>query len=82
MYIVNNVLCIRRHPTARSRPTSGSILETLQKSDRDLLASSVLETDDDTDTSDSQSMLLGASITAGEQLYLHLQNRYIPSKTK
>ena len=43
-----------RHPTPRSRPTSGSILETLQKSDRTLLTSSVQVKDDDL----SQSMVL------------------------
>ena len=65
-----------RHPTARDRPTSGSISQTLQKSDRALLTSSVLLTDDNT-TKDSQSMMLGAPLTAGSQLYLDLQQRYI-----
>ena len=67
-----------RHPTARDRPTSGSISQTLQKSDRALLTSSVQVTDDDV-TKDNQSMMLGAPLTAGNQLYLDLQQRYIAS---
>ena len=35
-----------RHPTARDRPTSGSISQTMQKSDRALLTSSAQVTDD------------------------------------
>ena len=66
---------VYRHPIAKSRPTSGSILQTLQKSDRVLLTSSVQVTDDDV-TSESQSMMLGAPLTAGSQLYLDLQQRY------
>ena len=66
-----------RHPTARDRPTSGSISRTLQKSDRTLLTSSVQVTDDDNVTKDNQSMMLGAPLTAGTQLYLDLQERYI-----
>ena len=65
-----------RHPTARDRPTSGSISQALQKSDKALLTSSVQVTDDDV-TKDSQSMMLGAPLTAGSQLYLDLQQRYI-----
>ena len=65
-----------RHPTARDRPTSGSILRTLQKSDRALLTSSVQVTDDDI-TKDNHSMMLGAPLTAGNQLYLDLQQRYM-----
>ena len=65
-----------RHPTARDRPTSGSMSRTLQKSDRALLTSSVLLTDDNI-TKDNQSMMLGAPLTAGSQLYLDLQQRYI-----
>ena len=65
-----------RHPTAGDRPTSGSISRTLQKSDRALLTSSVLLTDDNI-TKDNQSMMLGAPLTAGSQLYLDLQQRYI-----
>ena len=65
-----------RHPTARDRPTSGSISQTLQKSDRALLTSSIQVTDDDV-TKDNQSMMLGAPLTAGNQLYLDLQQRYM-----
>ena len=65
-----------RHPTARDRPTSGSISQTLQKSDRALLTSSVQVTDDDV-TKDNQSMMLGAPLTAGSQLHLDLQQRYV-----
>ena len=64
-----------RHPTARDRPTSGSISQTLQKSDRALLTSSVQVTDDDV-TRDNQSIMLGAPLTAGSKLYLDLQQRY------
>ena len=67
--------CVYRHPTARSRPTSGSISLTLQKSDSALLTSSVQVTDDNV-TSESQSMMLGAPLTAGSQLYLDLQQKY------
>ena len=66
-----------RHPTARDRPTSGSISRTLQKSDKALLTSSVQVTDDNVTTKDNQSMMLGAPLTAGSQLYLDLQQRYI-----
>ena len=66
-----------RHPTARDRPTSGSISQMLQKSDRALLTSSVQVTDDNVTTKDNQSMMLGAPLTAGSQLYLDLQQRYI-----
>ena len=65
-----------RHPTARDRPTSGSISQTLQKSDRALLTSSAQVTDDDV-TEDDHSMVLGAPLTAGSQLYLDLQSQYI-----
>ena len=65
-----------RHPTARDRPTSGSISQTLQKSDRALLTSSAQVTDDDV-TKDNHSMVLGAPLTAGSQLYLDLQSQYI-----
>ena len=64
-----------RHPIAKNRPKSGSISLTLQKSDRALLTSSVQVTDDDV-TSESQSVILGAPLTAGSQLYLDLQQRY------
>ena len=66
-----------RHPTARDRPTSGSISRTLQKSDKALLTSSVQVTDGNVTTKDNQSMMLGAPLTAGSQLYLDLQHRYI-----
>ena len=69
----NNVLY--RDPNTKSRPTSGSISQTLQKSDRALLTISVQVTDDDV-TSESQSMMLGAPLTAGSQLYIDLQQRY------
>jgi len=62
-----------RHPTPRSRPTSGSIVETLWKSDRALLTNSVQVKDDDL----SQSMMLGAPLDEGSKLYLDLQQRYI-----
>ena len=65
-----------RHPTARDRPTSGSVSQTLQRSDRALLTSSEQVTDDDV-TKDNQSMMLGAPLTAGNQLYLDLQQKYI-----
>ena len=64
-----------RHPTARDRPTSGSISRTLQKSDRALLTSSVQVIDDDV-TKDNQSMMLGAPLTEGSQLHFDLQQRY------
>ena len=63
-----------RHPTAKDRPTSGSIVRALLKSDRALLASSVLVTNDL--VKDNQSMVLGAPLSAGSQLYLDLQQRY------
>ena len=68
--------CIPRHPNARDRPVAGSVSETLQKSDRALLTSSVQVTDDDV-TYDNQSMKLGAPLSAGSQLYLDLQQRYV-----
>ena len=64
-----------RHPTARDRPMAGSLSRTLQRSDRALLTSSVQVTDDDV-TKDNQSMMLGAPLTAGSQLYLDLQQSY------
>ena len=65
-----------RHPTARSRPTSKSILRILQKSDRALLTSSVQVTDDDV-TKYNQSMMPGAPLAEESQLYLDLQQRYM-----
>ena len=64
-----------RHPTAKNCPIAGSILQTLQKSDRALYTSSVQVTDDDI-TKENQSMMLGAPLTAGSQLYIDLQQRY------
>ena len=64
--------CVHRNPNARDRPVAGSVSETLQKSDRALLTSSV----QDNITKDNQSMMLGAPLSAGSQLYLDLQQRY------
>ena len=64
-----------RHPTARDRPTSGSISQTLQKFDRISLISSV-QAPEGRITKDKQSMTLGAPLTTGSQLYLDLQQRY------
>ena len=64
-----------RHPTARDRPTSGSISRTIQQSDRTSLTSSVQVTEDQI-TKENHSMVLGAPLTAGSQLYLDLQQRY------
>ena len=65
-----------RHPTAKDRPMAGLLSQTLQKSDRALLTSSV-ELVNKNATKDNQSMTLGAPLTAGSQLYLDLQERYI-----
>ena len=65
-----------RHPTARDRPTSGSISRTLQKSDRALLTSPVHMGDGDV-TKGNQSMMLGAPLLAGSQLHLDLQQIYV-----
>ena len=64
-----------RHPTAMDRPTSGSLSRTLQRSDRALLTNSVQVTDDNV-AKDNQSMMLGAPLTAGCQLYFDLQQSY------
>ena len=64
-----------RHPTARDRPTSGSISRTLQESDRTSLTSSVQVTEGQI-TKEKHSMVLGAPLTAGSQLYLDLQQKY------
>ena len=53
----------------------------LQKSDRALLTSSVQVTDDNV-TQDNQLMILGAPLTAGSQLYLDLQQRYVANQEK
>ena len=68
--------CVHRHPNARDRLVAGSISQTLQKADRVLLTSSMRVTDDDI-TKDNQSMMLGAPLSAGSQLYLDLQQRYM-----
>jgi len=73
-YSYSYICLILRHPTAKNRPTPGLISRTLQKSDRTLLISSVQMTDDV--TSESQPMMLGAPLAAGNQLYLDLQQRY------
>ena len=65
-----------RHPTVKNRPLPGSISRMLQKSDRALLTSSVQVANDDL-TKENQSMMLGAPLTAGSQLYLDLQQKYI-----
>ena len=65
-----------RHPTARDRPKSGSISQTLQKSDRALLTSSVQVPEDEI-IKDNQSMTLGAPLPAGAQLHLDLQQKYV-----
>ena len=70
-----------RHPTAKDRPASASMSRSLQKSDRALLTSSVQVTDDNV-TQDNQSMILGAPLTAGSQLYLDLQQRYVANQVK
>ena len=65
-----------RHPTARDRPKSGSISQSLQKSDRALLTSS-MQVPEDEITKDNQSMMLGAPLAAGSQLHLDLQQTYV-----
>ena len=65
-----------RHPTAKDRPMAGLLSQILQKSDRALLTSSV-ELVSKNATKDNQSMTLGAPLTAGSQLYIDLQERYI-----
>ena len=62
-----------RHPTAKNRPTAVSVSQTLQKSDRALLANSVQVTDI---TKENRSMILGAPVTAGSQLFIDLQKKY------
>ena len=68
----------QRHPAAKNRPIAGSILRTLQNSDSTLLTSSI-QVSEDKITKDNQSMMVGAPLTAGNQLYLNLQQRYIAS---
>ena len=46
-----------------------------------MLTSSAQVRDDDV-TKDSQSMILGAPLTAGSQLYLDLQQRYVTNQIK
>ena len=62
------LLC--RHPVARHRPMPNSVSQTLQKSNNSLLSSPV--TDDA-----EQSMMLGEPLSAGNQLYLDLQQTYL-----
>ena len=64
-----------RHPTARDRPTSGSISQTLQKFNKISFTSSVQVTEGQI-AKDNQSMMLGAPLTVGSQLYCDLQLRY------
>jgi len=71
-----------RHPEPRQRPLSDTISRTLQKSDRALLTSSTAVTTSDDDTSDQQSMILGAPLTAGNQLHLDLQQSYMIIKSQ
>ena len=49
------------------------VLRTLQKSDRNLLQWSM----PDDDKTDGQVAMLGAPLTASEQLYLDLQSAYL-----
>ena len=65
-----------RHPTTKDRPLPGLVLQTLQTSDGALLTSSVQVTKDNT-AEENQSMMLEASLTAGNQLYLDLQQIYL-----
>ena len=67
-----------RHPVAKNRPIAGSVLRTLQNSDSTLLTSST-QVSEDKITKENQSVMLGAPLTAGNQLYLDLQQRYIAS---
>ena len=69
-----------RHPTARDRPMGGSILQTLQKFDKISLTSSVQVTEGQI-TKDNWSVVLGAPLTAGSQLYRDLQQRYTIKST-
>ena len=73
-----DVCFTQRHPVAKSRPIAGSVLWTLQNSDSTLLTSST-QVSEDKITKDNQSVMLGAPLTAGNQLYLDLQQRYIAS---
>ena len=75
MYLMHNY----RHPVAKDRPTPGSILRTLQKSDRSLLTRSMQVTDNV--VLESQSMMLGAPLAAGNKLYIDLQQTYVISLT-
>ena len=63
---------IFRHPEAKGRPRSKSVLSTLQKSDETLLHWSLPAND----KTDGQVAALGAPLTAGEQLYPDLQSQY------
>ena len=68
----------QRHPAAKNRPIAGSVLRTLQNSDSTLLTSSTQVPEDEL-IKDNQSMMLGAPLTEGNQLYFDLQQRYIAS---
>ena len=59
-----------RHPEAKGRPYSISILRTLEKSDEILLQWS------ESTNTDNQVMMLGAPLINGEQLYPDLQSQY------
>ena len=61
-----------RHPEAKGRPHSKSILKTLQKSD-EILLQCLAPANDKTD---SQVTMLGAPLIIGEQLYPDLQSQY------
>lgn len=61
-----------RHPEAKGRPHSQSILRMLEKSDKNLLQCSVPVSDN----SGSQVTVLGAPLADGEQLYPDLQYQY------
>ena len=64
-----------RHPEARGRPQSKSVLRTLQKSDETLLQWSAAAGDK---SSNSEVMMspLGAPLATGEHLYPDLQSQY------
>ena len=66
------MISLNRHPEARNRPHPGMVLRTLQKSDRNLLQWSM----PDDDKIDGQVAMLGAPLTASDQLYPDLQSMY------
>ena len=73
MYVYMILYTYNRHPEARNRPHPGMVLRTLQKSDRNLLQWSM----PDDDKTNGQVAMLGAPLTASEQLYPDLQSMYI-----